>query len=120
MHAVKASSNKGPLFFRKEFHPWGTCLVMGEGVGYKVRRITVYPGQAFGLRKHYHRLEHWLVVRGTALVTCGDAQALLPVGKSIDIPIGLAHRVENPGKLNLEIIEVQHGEYVGENDLIRL
>ncbi|SIN69217.1 cupin domain-containing protein [Halodesulfovibrio marinisediminis] len=120
MHETRVGSYETPSRFHKVFRPWGTYQVMGEGPRYQVRRLTVYPGQALSLRKHYHRAEHWIVVRGTALLTCGDEKKLLTVSESKYVPVGMVYRLENPGKLNLEVIEVQSGEYVGEDDIVRL
>ena len=99
--------------------PWGTYTVLDESKSYKIKRIEVTPGQRLSLQKHHHRSEHWIVVSGTALVTCGENQMVINVNESTFIPIGYNHRLENPGKIPLVIIEVQSGEYLGEDDIVR-
>lgn len=99
--------------------PWGKFEIISEGDRYKVKRIVVDPGAKLSLQMHYHRAEHWVVVRGTALVTNEKEQVLLSEDQSTYIPIGNKHRLENPGKIPLEIIEVQSGGYVGEDDIVR-
>ncbi|MEI7817137.1 MAG: cupin domain-containing protein [Desulfuromonadales bacterium] len=99
--------------------PWGTYTVLDESTSYKIKRIEVTPGQRLSLQKHHHRSEHWIVVSGTALVTCGNQQLTVNVNESTFIPIGHNHRLENPGKIPLVIIEVQSGEYLGEDDIVR-
>lgn len=99
--------------------PWGSYMVLDQGNQYKIKRIEVLPGQRLSLQKHHHRSEHWIVVSGTALVTCADAQIVVNINESTFIPIGKTHRLENPGKIPLVIIEVQSGEYLGEDDIIR-
>jgi len=99
--------------------PWGYYLVLHEDAGYKVKQFVVIPGRRLSLQRHRHRAEHWQVVRGEALVTLGQEVVPLPQGGSIDIPLGALHRVESVGKENLVVIEVQMGEYVGEDDIER-
>ena len=99
--------------------PWGHYLVLHEDSGYKVKQFVVKPGSRLSLQRHRHRAEHWQVVRGEAVVTRGkDIVRLLP-GGSIDIPLGALHRVENDGKETLVVIEVQMGDYLGEDDIER-
>ena len=100
--------------------PWGKFAVLEEGERYKIKRIVVEPGQRLSLQKHYHRSEHWVVIKGTAKVTVGDEEKLVHENESIYVPKGFIHRLENPGKLPLELIEVQVGEYVGEDDIVRI
>jgi len=100
--------------------PWGTYTVLEEDRGFKVKRIEVLPGKRLSYQKHSQRAEHWFVVEGTAKVTLDDEEILVRAGESIDIAIGAAHRVENPGDENLVFIEVQRGNYLGEDDIIRL
>ena len=100
--------------------PWGTYTVLEEGRGFKVKRIEVLPGKRLSYQKHSQRAEHWFVVEGTAKVTLDDEEIIVRAGESIDIPIGAAHRVENPGDVNLMFIEVQRGSYLGEDDIVRL
>jgi mannose-6-phosphate isomerase len=100
--------------------PWGTYTVLEEDRGFKVKRIEVLPGKRLSYQKHAQRAEHWFVVEGTAKVTLDDEEITVRAGESIDIPIGAAHRVENPGEENLVFIEVQRGSYLGEDDIVRL
>jgi mannose-1-phosphate guanylyltransferase len=99
--------------------PWGTYTVLEEGEGFKIKRIVVKPGQSLSLQMHHHRSEHWVVVSGTAQVTNGDKVILLKTNESTYIPAGNKHRLENPGLLDLVMIEVQSGDYVGEDDIVR-
>ena len=103
-----------------EERPWGWFTTI-EGVNglSQVKRIHVRPGASLSLQKHYHRHEHWIVVKGTGEVTCGDQVTLLTENQSIFIPLGEKHRLRNPGKVSLEIIEVQYGSYLGEDDIVR-
>jgi len=105
---------------RQCFRPWGyyDCIDVGER--FQVKRITVNPKASLSLQMHHHRAEHWTVVSGTAKVTCGDEVILLSENESTYIPLGTVHRLENPGKVPLEIIEVQSGSYLGEDDIVRL
>jgi mannose-1-phosphate guanylyltransferase/mannose-6-phosphate isomerase len=107
------------LTHRKVFRPWGHYDAIDQGPGFQVKRITVKPGQRLSLQLHHHRAEHWVVVRGTAKVTCGDSEFILSENESTFIPLGTRHRLENPGKVDLEIIEVQSGSYLGEDDIVR-
>ncbi len=104
----------------KVFRPWGNYEQIDAGPRYQVKRITVYPGQALSLQKHFHRAEHWVVVTGTAKVTRGEEEILLTEDQSVYVPLGQVHRLENVGRLNLELIEVQTGSYLGEDDIVRL
>lgn len=99
--------------------PWGAYTVLMEGDRYKIKRIEVKPKQKLSLQMHYHRSEHWVVVSGTAKVTINDTETVVHEGQSIFVPKSSVHRVENPGKVPLEIIEVQVGEYLGEDDIVR-
>ena len=103
----------------KVYRPWGSYESIDDGHRYQVKRITVDPGEKLSLQMHHHRAEHWIVVTGTALVTCGDDERLLTENESIYIPIGTQHRLENPGKMPLHLIEVQSGAYLGEDDIVR-
>jgi len=100
--------------------PWGTYTVLEEDRGFKVKRIEVLPGKRLSYQKHAQRAEHWFVVEGTAKVTLDGAEITVRAGEAIDIPIGAAHRVENPAEENLVFIEVQRGNYLGEDDIVRL
>ena len=104
----------------KVFRPWGNYEGIDIGERYQVKRIIVYPGQTLSLQKHYHRSEHWVIVKGTAIVTKNTDELLLTENESIYIPLGTIHRLHNPGKVNLELIEIQTGSYVGEDDIVRL
>jgi mannose-6-phosphate isomerase len=100
--------------------PWGSYTVLEEDRGFKVKRIEVLPGKRLSYQKHAQRAEHWFVVEGTAKVTLDDEEIMVRAGEAIDIPIGAAHRVENPNEENLVFIEVQRGSYLGEDDIVRL
>jgi len=104
---------------RKVYRPWGFYDSLAANGRYQTKRIVVNPGARLSLQKHYHRAEHWVVVQGTGLVTRGDEEVILSVNESIYIPIGMKHRLENPGVIPLEIIEVQTGDYLGEDDIVR-
>ncbi|MEB3226205.1 MAG: phosphomannose isomerase type II C-terminal cupin domain [Synechococcus sp.] len=99
--------------------PWGTFTVLDEGPGYKIKRIEVKPGHRLSLQMHHHRSEHWIVVSGTAHVECGDNIELLTPNQSTYVPACTKHRLQNPGVVPLILIEVQNGEYLGEDDIIR-
>ena len=100
--------------------PWGTYTVLEEAPNFKVKRIEVLPGKRLSYQKHSQRAEHWFVVEGTAKITLDGKDITISAGESIDIPIGAAHRVENPGDDDLIFIEVQRGTYLGEDDIVRL
>jgi len=100
--------------------PWGTYTVLEEAPNFKVKRIEVLPGKRLSYQKHSQRAEHWFVVAGTARVTLDGSEIIIRTGEAIDIPIGSAHRVENPGDEDLIFIEVQRGTYLGEDDIVRL
>jgi len=102
------------------FRPWGSYDSVDLGERFQVKHITVQPGARLSLQKHHHRAEHWVVVRGTAQVTCDEKTFLLTENLSTYIPIASVHRLSNPGKIPLEIIEVQSGSYLGEDDIERL
>lgn len=105
---------------RFDRRPWGTFTVLDEGKDFKVKRIEVLPGKRLSYQKHSQRAEHWVVVQGTAKVTLDDHEFVVRPGEAIDIAIGSAHRVENPGEETLLFIEVQRGAYLGEDDIVRL
>ena len=100
--------------------PWGYYQSVHSGERFQVKRITVNPGAKLSLQMHYHRAEHWVVVNGTALVTRDDETVLLRENESIFVPLGCTHRLENPGKMPLNLIEVQSGPYLGEDDIVRI
>ena len=107
------------LHHTKVYRPWGHYEGIDAGDRFQVKRITVKPGEKLSLQMHHHRAEHWVVVSGTARVTCGEKVSLLSENESTYIPIGMNHRLENPGKVPLHIIEVQSGSYLGEDDIVR-
>ncbi|HZM33894.1 MAG TPA: mannose-1-phosphate guanylyltransferase/mannose-6-phosphate isomerase [Burkholderiales bacterium] len=117
--ALKQAGRPECLAHRKVHRPWGTYDGIEKGERYQVKRIVVEPGAALSLQMHYHRAEHWIVVRGTARVTHGAETFLLTENESTYIPPGTRHRLENPGRLPLELIEVQSGAYLGEDDIVR-
>ncbi|WP_129543962.1 mannose-1-phosphate guanylyltransferase/mannose-6-phosphate isomerase [Serratia sp. 1D1416] len=105
---------------REVYRPWGICDILVAEKRFNVNRITVNPGEAFSLQMHHHRTEHWVVLSGTAKVTTGDKTFLLTENQSTFIPIGVIHRLENPGNIPLELIEIQSGSYLGDDDIIRI
>jgi len=102
------------------FRPWGSYTILEDGVRYKIKRIVVNEGERLSLQMHHHRSEHWVVIKGTAKVTIGPETKFVHENESVYIPKSTLHRLENPGKVALEIIEVQNGEYVEEDDIVRL
>jgi len=117
--ALKAAGRPECLAHRKVHRPWGTYDGIESGERFQVKRIVVNPGASLSLQMHYHRAEHWVVVRGTARVTRGEETFVLTENESTYIPPGTRHRLENPGLMPLEIIEVQSGAYLGEDDIVR-
>ena len=117
---LKAAGRQEHINHAKVYRPWGSYESLDEGSRFQVKRIIVKPGEKLSLQRHHHRAEHWVVVCGTAQVTRGDEVLLLTENQSTYIPLGTAHRLENPGKMILEIIEVQSGGYLGEDDIVRL
>lgn len=107
------------VMHRKVYRPWGSYEALDSGGRFQVKRIIVNPGSSLSLQMHYHRAEHWIVVSGTARVVNGESTILLSENQSTYIPIGTKHRLDNPGKLPLELIEVQSGGYLGEDDIVR-
>ena len=105
---------------KRSYRPWGYYQSIDDGARYQVKRIVVKPGASLSLQKHYHRAEHWVVVKGIAEVTRGNELVLVHENESIYLPMGVIHRMANPGKINLELIEVQTGSYLGEDDIIRI
>lgn len=99
--------------------PWGTVTVLEEGQCYRINRIELNPGEHISTQMHYHRSEHWIVVSGTAKVVCNGEQKVLLEKQSTYVPMCTPHRVENPGVIPLVMIEVQNGEYLGEDDIVR-
>jgi mannose-1-phosphate guanylyltransferase / mannose-6-phosphate isomerase len=117
---VKAVAPEVTQNHLKVHRPWGSYQSVDNGDRYQVKRITVKPGERLSLQKHHHRSEHWIVVRGAANVTVNETVKIVHENESIYIPIGATHRLENPGKILLELIEVQTGSYLGEDDIIRI
>ncbi|UNK41898.1 mannose-1-phosphate guanylyltransferase/mannose-6-phosphate isomerase [Luteimonas sp. S4-F44] len=116
---LKARKLPQASWHRKVYRPWGAYDSIDNGARFQVKRITVKPGATLSLQMHHHRAEHWIVVSGTAEVTRGDDVLLLSENQSTYIPLGVTHRLRNPGKLPLELIEVQSGSYLGEDDIVR-
>ena len=118
--ALKAAGRSEHRLHREEYRPWGKFDSIDTGPRYKVKRITVNPGAKLSLQMHHHRAEHWVVVTGTARVTIDGVERFVTENESTYVPIGAVHSLENPGKLPLELIEVQVGGYLGEDDIVRL
>ena len=116
---LKAEGRSESNLHRKVYRPWGAYDSIDMGERFQVKRITVNPGAALSLQMHHHRAEHWIVVSGTAEVTRGEETLLLSENQSTYIPLGVTHRLRNPGKVPLELIEVQSGSYLGEDDIVR-
>ena len=117
--ALKAKGAQQATHFPKDHRPWGWFESLVVGDRFQVKRIHVHPGAALSLQSHFHRSEHWIVVEGTARVTVDDEVRLVTENQSVYIPLGAVHRMENPGKVPMVLIEVQTGSYVGEDDIIR-
>lgn len=117
---LQATGRSESAFHRRVFRPWGSYEGIDFGPRYQVKRIVVNPGGRLSLQLHHHRAEHWVVVRGTAQVVRGESSFLLSEDESTYIPVGTVHRLENPGMIPLELIEVQSGSYLGEDDIVRL
>ena len=116
---LKAAGRSESDFHRRVYRPWGSYEGIAVSERFQVKRIVVNPGQRLSLQMHHHRAEHWVIVRGTALVTRGEEQFLLGEDQSTYIPLGTCHRLENPGVIPVELIEVQTGSYLGEDDIVR-
>lgn len=117
---LKKRNAKEPFEHLTTHRPWGNFTVLEEGERYKIKRIVVDPNERLSLQMHYHRSEHWVVVKGTAKVTIGEQELLVHENESVYVAKSQVHRLENPGKVPIELIEVQVGEYVGEDDIVRL
>ncbi len=120
VEALKREGRSEATQGSRGWRPWGWFQTIEQGDRFKVKHIHVDPGAKLSLQKHWHRSEHWVVVKGTAMVTCGETSFVLRENESTFIPAGTPHRLENPGKMPLRLIEVQSGEYVGEDDIVRL
>ena len=117
---LKAGGRNEHQVHREVYRPWGQYDSIDNGERYQVKRITVKPGQKLSVQMHHHRAEHWIVVKGTARVTLDGQERLLTENESIYLPVGAVHALENPGRIPLELIEVQVGSYLGEDDIVRL
>jgi mannose-1-phosphate guanylyltransferase/mannose-6-phosphate isomerase len=117
---MKRAGRSEPGLHREVFRPWGSYDSVDAGPRFQVKRLTVKPGAKLSLQKHAHRAEHWVVVKGTARITRDDEVFLLSENESTFIPVGAVHRIENPGTEPLQIIEVQSGSYLGEDDIVRI
>ena len=117
--ALKAKGAAQATSFPKDHRPWGWVETLVTGSRFQVKRIVVHPGASLSLQSHFHRSEHWVVVQGTARVTRGDEVSLLTENQSIYLPLGCVHRLHNPGKVPMALIEVQTGTYLGEDDIVR-
>jgi mannose-1-phosphate guanylyltransferase/mannose-6-phosphate isomerase len=120
VNKLRAQKREEVVIHCKAYRPWGHYECVDTGDRFQVKRITVNPGACLSLQLHYHRAEHWVVVKGTARITTGDKVSLLSEDQSTYIPWGTKHRLENPGKIPLELIEIQTGSYLGEDDIKRL
>jgi mannose-1-phosphate guanylyltransferase/mannose-6-phosphate isomerase len=116
---LKKSGRSEPSLHREVFRPWGSYDSIDSGERFQVKRLSVKPGGVLSLQMHHHRAEHWIVVQGTARITCDDKTFLLSENESTYIPVGAKHRIENPGMVALHIVEVQSGSYLGEDDIVR-
>src|SRR3984885_8757565 len=116
---IKKAGRSESSWHREVFRTWGSYDSLDNGEGFQVQRLSVKPGGVLSLQMHHHRAEHWIVVQGTARVTCNDKTFLLSENESTYIPIGASHRIENPGKVPLHIVEVRSGTYLGEDDIVR-
>jgi len=116
---LKAQKRDEGKMHRRVYRPWGSYECLDLGDRFQVKRLRIHPGAAISLQMHHHRAEHWVVVRGTATVTRGEETFLLTENQSTYIPLGVTHRLENSGKVPLEIVEVQSGSYLGEDDIVR-
>ncbi|SFR14260.1 mannose-1-phosphate guanylyltransferase/mannose-6-phosphate isomerase [Desulfoscipio geothermicus] len=116
---LKAGNNPRADYHLTTYRPWGSYTILEEGLFYKIKRITVLPGKKLSYQLHHHRSEHWIVVKGTARVTVEGAESFVRSGESTFVKSGYKHRLENPGKVLLEVIEVQLGEYLEEDDIVR-
>ena len=117
---LKIEGRSEHLSDRKVYRPWGVYDAIDNGHRYQVKRITVKPGAKLSLQMHHHRAEHWIVVSGTAKVINAEREFLITENESTFIPIGAIHSLENPGKVDLELIEIRSGKYLDEDDIVRL
>ncbi|MFP4212692.1 MAG: mannose-1-phosphate guanylyltransferase/mannose-6-phosphate isomerase [Desulfohalobiaceae bacterium] len=120
VQALRREGHSSAAQHSRVYRPWGSYEGVDQEQRFQVKRITVKPGQVLSLQKHYHRAEHWVVVKGTARVVRGEEEIILTEDQSVYIPLGTVHRLENPGRIPLELIEVQTGSYLGEDDIERI
>jgi mannose-1-phosphate guanylyltransferase/mannose-6-phosphate isomerase len=118
--ALKKAGRKEAVEHLTTYRPWGSYTILEEGERYKIKKIVVNPSARLSLQKHYHRSEHWVVIKGAAKVTMGEKEFFVHENESAFVPKSALHKLENPGKVPLEIIEIQSGEYVGEDDIVRI
>ena len=116
---LKKMGRKEAVEHTTMYHRWGTSTVIGQGVGYRMKKVRVMPGKAIAMQMHYHRTEHWVVLRGTAEVTRGEEKMMIHERESVFIPQTTKHKLKNPGRIPLELIEIQNGSYIGEDDIVR-
>jgi mannose-1-phosphate guanylyltransferase/mannose-6-phosphate isomerase len=119
VNALKRAGRSESAWHREVFRPWGSYDSVDDGERFQVKRLSLKPGGSLSLQMHHHRAEHWIVVQGTARVTCGEKTFLLSENESTFVPVGATHRIENPGKLPLHIVEVRSGSYLAEDDIVR-
>ena len=120
VETLKKQDRREVIEHKRMYRPWGYSQSIDNGARYQVKRIVVKPQGRLSLQKHFHRAEHWVVVKGTAEVTVDTTITLVHENESIYLPIGSVHRMSNPGKIDLELIEVQVGSYLGEDDIVRI
>lgn len=120
VNQLKAGKRKEAVSHKNDYRPWGSIIAIDSADRFQVKRLTIKPGAKTSLQKHFNRAEHWIVLNGTALVTKGDEQFALKADQSTFIPVGITHRLENPGRIPLDLIEVRSGKFLGENDIVRL
>ena len=116
---LKAMNRKEAVEHTTIFHEWGTSSIIGQGKGYRMKKVRVMPGKKLALQMHYHRTEHWVLLRGTAEVVRGEERMFIHEEESVFIPQTVKHQLANPGKIPLELIEIQNGAYISEDDIVR-
>ena len=116
---LNKNGRKEALEHKTSYRPWGEYTVLDTGERFRIKKITVNPKESLSLQMHHHRTEHWVVIKGMAKIRIGDKELFIHEGESTFVPKSTLHKLENPGKVPLEIIEVQNGEYVEEDDIIR-
>ena len=116
---LKSIGHEGYMYHLTVHRPWGTYTILEEGNGFKIKRITVKPGASLSLQSHEHRSEHWVIVNGTAKIVNGDEEIILNTNEGAFVKAGNKHRLSNPGKVELVMIETQVGGYLGEDDIVR-